>query len=93
VDEFTRECLAIRVARRLTSEDVLQHLTASFVVFGVCPATTCRGQEEPWHPASVAVRPESGCKEPEIACQVAPTTAIHRPAGAFAPCIWRMAAY
>ena len=31
VDEYTRECLAIRVARRLTSEDVLQQLTALFV--------------------------------------------------------------
>src|SRR5262245_54878480 len=61
-------------------------------VFGVCPATTCRGQEEPWHPASVAVRPESGCKEPEVACQVAPRRAMHRSAGAFAPCIWRMSA-
>jgi transposase InsO family protein len=27
VDEYTRECLAIRVARRLRSEDVLQQLT------------------------------------------------------------------
>jgi hypothetical protein len=25
VDEYTRECLAIRVARRLSSEDVVQH--------------------------------------------------------------------
>jgi putative transposase len=34
VDEYTRECLAIRVARRLTSEDVLQQLTALFVARG-----------------------------------------------------------
>ena len=26
VDEFTRECLAIDVAKRLTSEDVLERL-------------------------------------------------------------------
>jgi len=34
VDEYTRECLAIRVARRLTSEDVLQQLTELFVARG-----------------------------------------------------------
>jgi transposase InsO family protein len=31
VDEFTRECLAIDVERRLTSEDVLERLTELFV--------------------------------------------------------------
>ena len=35
VDEFTRECLAIDVARRLTSEDVLARLTELFVFRGV----------------------------------------------------------
>jgi putative transposase len=34
VDEYTRECLAICVARRLTAEDVLQQLTALFVARG-----------------------------------------------------------
>src|SRR4029078_13669078 len=31
IDEFTRECLAIDVARRLTSEDVLERLSDLFV--------------------------------------------------------------
>jgi transposase InsO family protein len=35
VDEFTRECLAIDVGRRLTSEDVLERLTLLFVTRGV----------------------------------------------------------
>jgi transposase InsO family protein len=35
VDEFTRECLAIDVARRLTSEDVLERLTDLFIRRGV----------------------------------------------------------
>jgi len=35
VDEFTRECLAIDVARRLTSEDVLERLTDLFILRGV----------------------------------------------------------
>ena len=35
VDEFTRECLAIDVARRLNSEDVLERLTWLFVTRGV----------------------------------------------------------
>jgi transposase InsO family protein len=35
VDEYTRECLAIDVARRLTSEDVLERLTDLFVRRGV----------------------------------------------------------
>ena len=34
VDEYTRECLAIRVARRFSSEDVLQQLTELFVARG-----------------------------------------------------------
>jgi len=34
VDEYTRECLAIRVARRLTAEDVLQQLTELFMARG-----------------------------------------------------------
>jgi transposase InsO family protein len=35
VDEFTRECLAIDVARRMTSEDVLERLTDLFIRRGV----------------------------------------------------------
>ena len=35
VDEFTRECLAIDVARKLTSEDVLERLSDLFVRTGV----------------------------------------------------------
>jgi putative transposase len=35
VDEYTRECLAIDVARRLTSEDVLERLTDLFIRRGV----------------------------------------------------------
>jgi transposase InsO family protein len=35
IDEYTRECLAIGVARRLNSEDVLEHLTDLFVARGV----------------------------------------------------------
>ena len=31
MDEFTRECLAIDVAKRLTSEDVLERLSDLFV--------------------------------------------------------------
>jgi transposase InsO family protein len=34
VDEFTRECLAIDVARKLTSEDVLERLSELFVCRG-----------------------------------------------------------
>jgi len=35
VDEFTRECLAIDAARRLSSDDVLERLTWQFVTRGV----------------------------------------------------------
>ena len=35
VDEFTRECLAIDVARRITSEDVLERLIDLFIRRGV----------------------------------------------------------
>ena len=31
IDEYSRECLAIEVARRLTSEDVLDQLTQLFI--------------------------------------------------------------
>jgi transposase InsO family protein len=37
VDEFTRECLAIVVARKLTADDVLATLTELFITRG-CPA-------------------------------------------------------
>ena len=36
VDEFTRECVAIRVARQLTADDVLATLTDLFITRG-CP--------------------------------------------------------
>ncbi len=35
VDEHTRECLAIDVARKLTSEDLLERLSALFICRGV----------------------------------------------------------
>ena len=35
IDEYARECLAIDVARRLTSEDVLERLTDLFIRRGV----------------------------------------------------------
>ena len=35
IDEYTRECLAIDVARRLTSEDVLERLSDLFIRRGV----------------------------------------------------------
>ena len=35
VDEFTRECLAIQVARKLSSDDVMEQLTWLFVTHGV----------------------------------------------------------
>jgi putative transposase len=35
MDEFTRECLAIDVAKRLTSEDVLERLSDLFIHRGV----------------------------------------------------------
>ena len=35
MDEYTRECLAIDVARKLTSEDVLERLSDRFVRGGV----------------------------------------------------------
>ena len=35
VDEFTRECLAIRIARRLRSMDVIELLAELFLVRGV----------------------------------------------------------
>ena len=35
IDEFTRECMAIKVARRIRSDDVIHALTELFVVNGV----------------------------------------------------------
>ena len=35
IDEFTRECLSIDVARNLTSEDVLCRLTELFIIWGL----------------------------------------------------------
>ena len=34
IDEYTRECLAIRVARRIRSDDVIHTLTELFVING-----------------------------------------------------------
>jgi transposase InsO family protein len=35
LDEFTRECLAIRVGRRLNSTDVIDVLSDLFILYGV----------------------------------------------------------
>jgi transposase InsO family protein len=35
IDEFTRECLAVKAERRLTHQDVLKVLTGLFVQYGV----------------------------------------------------------
>ena len=35
IDEYTRECLAIRTARRIRSDDVIHTLTELFVLNGV----------------------------------------------------------
>jgi hypothetical protein len=35
IDEYSRECLSIDIARRLTAEDVLERLTHLFVLRGV----------------------------------------------------------
>ena len=43
IDEYTRECLAIEVARHLRSDDVLHRLTELFVERGVvCRARAAR---------------------------------------------------
>jgi hypothetical protein len=47
IDEFTRRCLAIVVARRLRSDDVLQCLTDLFFEHG--PRSTS-GQTTGWSP-------------------------------------------
>ena len=44
MDEFTRECLAIDVAKRITSEDVLERLSDLFVHGGVPENKLYRGQ-------------------------------------------------
>ena len=40
IDEHTRECLAIDVARNLMSEDVLERLSDWFVRRGAAPRST-----------------------------------------------------
>ena len=35
IDEYTRECLAIDIGRKLTKEDVLDRLTSLFVCSGL----------------------------------------------------------
>ena len=40
IDEYTRECLAMVVKRRITSQDVLDHLYMLFIVRGVTGAHT-----------------------------------------------------
>ena len=35
VDEFTRECLALKVSRSITSEDVIDTLAELFAMYGV----------------------------------------------------------
>ena len=39
IDEFTRECLVIGVARKLKSENVLERLSAPFARFGYASAS------------------------------------------------------
>ena len=41
VDEFTRECLAIRVARKLGAADVIDVLSDLFILRGACSAPGC----------------------------------------------------
>jgi transposase InsO family protein len=50
VDEFTRECLAIRVARKLSSLDVIDVLTDLFIARGT-PAHI-RSDNGCWSPSS-----------------------------------------
>lgn len=35
IDEYTRECLSIRVARHITSDDVLEELSSLFIIRGI----------------------------------------------------------
>jgi len=46
VEEYTRECLAIDVAKKLTSEDVLERLSDLFVRRGV-PEHSAPGYRPP----------------------------------------------
>ena len=49
MDEFTRECLAIDVVRKLTSEDVLERLSDLFVRKGVPDhIRSDNGQDRRW---------------------------------------------
>jgi hypothetical protein len=52
MDEFTRECLAIDVAKRLTSEDVLERLSDLFVHRGVPEHIPGPSRSSPWRLAS-----------------------------------------
>jgi hypothetical protein len=56
------------------------------------PTTAIRRQEPPWRAAFRSLRHHSGCKEPEITCQIIVRRAMDRPEGAFAPSIWAMSA-
>jgi transposase InsO family protein len=42
IDEFTRECLAIRVARKLKAADVIDVLSDLFMPSAACRATSGR---------------------------------------------------
>ncbi len=57
IDEYTRECLAIVVARRLTSDDVLQVLTNLFVE---------RGPPEHIRSDNVLYREAEGCSGQQV---------------------------
>ena len=65
IDEYTRECLAIDVARRLRSDDVLYRLAALFVDRGPpdhirsdnCAEFTATAVREPSLPTSLRHRP------------------------------------
>jgi transposase InsO family protein len=52
IDEFTRRCLAIVVARRLRSDDVLQCLIDLFVAHGRPEPTLRFGQPGCWPQAA-----------------------------------------
>jgi len=74
----------------LTREGLLPPQSQGQGVSAARPITAIRGQELPWRDASTDFRPESGCQEPEIACQVASRRAMGASGGGSAPSIWEM---
>jgi len=69
IDEFTHECLAIRVARKLKATDVIDVLSDLFMPHAACPATSapttgrsswprpCRTGSGPWARRRPSLRP------------------------------------